>query len=99
MLDLSNNFPNVYPLGPNQPMQTVNDFLSVGSRILLNFLFEKFTKLSEQRFIQQQMTDVLVDVVQILSGQYLIYFNYNGFCDLYDDINKEAFNDSFVVLK
>ena len=52
-------------------MLIVNHFLCLGSRILLNFLFEKFMKLSEERFIQGQMTEVLVDVVKILSGQYL----------------------------
>lgn len=51
-------------------MLIVNHFLCVGSRILLNFLFEKFMKLSEERFIQGQMIEVLVDVVKILSGQY-----------------------------
>ena len=93
-----NNFPDIYPLGANHPMLIVNHFLCVGLRILLNFLFEKFMKLFEQRNIQQQMIDVLIDVVQILCGQNLRYFSYDGFCDLYDDINKEVFNDSFVVL-
>ena len=79
-------------------MRIINHFLCVGSRILLNVLFEKFIELSEQRFIQQQMTGVLVNVVQILCGQYLRYFSYDGFCNLYDDINEEVFNDSFVVL-
>ena len=61
-------FPDIYPLGANHLILIVKEFLSVESRILLNFLFEKFMKLSEQRFIQQQMTDVFVDVVQILCG-------------------------------
>ena len=68
-------FPDIYPLGANHLILIVKEFLSVESRILLNFLFEKFMKLSEQRFIQQQMTDVFVDVVQILCGQYLRYFS------------------------
>ena len=72
LLEFTNNFPDIYPLGTNNPVLIVNRFLSVGSRILLNFLFEKFMKLSEQRFIQQQMTDILVDVVQILCGQYIL---------------------------
>ena len=79
-------------------MLIVNHFLCVGSRILLNILFEKFMKLSEKRFIQQQMADLLVDIVQILCGQYLGHFSYDGFCDLYDNINEEVFNDSFVVI-
>ena len=40
------------------------------------------------------MKDRLVDIVQVLCGQYLRYFSYNGFCDLYNDINAEVFNDS-----
>ena len=72
LLEFTNNIPDIYPLGTNHPVLIVNRFLSVGSRILLNFLFEKFMKLSEQRFIQQQMTDILVDAVQILCGQYIL---------------------------
>ena len=79
-------------------MRIINHFSCVGSRIPLNVLFEKFIELCEQRFIQQQMTGVLVNVVQILCRQYLRYFGYDGFCNLYDDINEEVFNDSFVVL-
>ena len=55
-------------------------------------------KLSEKRFIQQQMVDVLVDIVQILCGQYLRHFSYDGFCDLYKNIDEKVFNDSFVVI-
>ena len=40
------------------------------------------------------MKDGLADVVQGLCGQYLRYFSYNGFCDLYNDNNVEVFNDS-----
>ena len=40
------------------------------------------------------MKDGLADVVQVLCGQYLRYFSYNGFCDLYNDNNVEVFNDS-----
>ena len=40
------------------------------------------------------MKDGLADVVQVLCGQYLRYFSYNGFCDLYNDNNGEVFNDS-----
>ena len=54
-------------------------------------------KLSEERFIQGQITEILVDVVKILSGQYLRYFSYGAFCDLYDNVNDEVFNGSFVV--
>ena len=97
-MGFTNNFPDIYPLGAYHPVLIVNHFLSVGSRILLNFLFEKFMKLSEERFIQEQMTEVLVDVVKILSGQYLRYFSYGSFCDLYDNVNDEVFNGSFVVL-
>ena len=55
-------------------------------------------KLSEQKFIQQQMNNVLVDVVEILRGQCLRYFSFDSFCHLYDNINEEVFNGSFVVL-
>ena len=55
-------------------------------------------KLSEERFIQGQIAEILVDVVKILSGQYLRYFSYGAFCDLYDNVNDEVFNGSFVVL-
>ena len=44
------------------------------------------------------MTDVFVDVVKMLSGQYLRYFSYDALCDLYDNINDEVFNGPFVVL-
>ena len=98
VLDFTNNFPNIYPLGENHPMLIVNHFLCVGSRIFWNVLFKKLIKLSEQKFIQEQMTDVLVDVVKILSGQYLRYFSYDAFCDLYDNIKDEVFNNSFVLL-
>ena len=44
------------------------------------------------------MTNVLVDVVEILRGQCLRYFSFDSFCHLYDNINEEVFNGSFVVL-
>ena len=44
------------------------------------------------------MADLLVDIVQILCGQYLGHFSYDDFCDLYNNINEEVFNDSFVVI-
>ena len=98
LLVFKNNFPDIYPLGANHPMLIVNHFLCVGSRILLNFLFEKFMTLSEKRFIHQLVADVLVGIVQILCGQYRRHFSYDGSCDLYDNINKEVFNVSFVVI-
>ena len=86
-LNFMSNFPDIDPLAANHPLLIVNHFSCVGSRTLLNFLLEKFMKLSEKIFIQKQITDVLVDLIKILAGQYLRYFSYDGFCNVYDNIN------------
>ena len=88
----------------NHPLLLFTSLIEISSRISVNYLYLKITKLSKHILfssyapIDSNYIELIVDVVQIVWTHYFKHFSYKGFIEMFNDIDVNDFDGSFRLI-
>ena len=96
-------FYDITPLGANHPSLFFVNFLTIASRVTVNYLCRNLTKKSHSGFLARPLEEPLHDVyvwlivaiVKALCKQYIKSFSYQCFWNIFDLVITNEVNDLF----
>ena len=82
------------------------NFLTVASRVTINYLYRNLTKKWHSGFLARPLEEPLHDVyiclivafVKVLCKLYIKHFSYEGFLNIFDKLSSNEVSDSFTVI-
>ena len=104
--DEQQNFYDINPLVANHPALVFLNFLTVASRVTVNYLYRNLTKKWHSGFLARPLEEplsnvyvcLIVAIVKVLCKQYIKHFCYQGFLNIFDKLSPNEVNDSFKVI-
>ena len=91
-------------LPANHPLLLFTSLIEMSSRICVNYLYSKITKLSRHISLpiyaptDSNYIKLIVVIVQIGQRYYFKHFSYEGFIEMFNDVDIEDFNGSFRLI-
>ena len=105
------NFPDINLLGANHQMLIFTHFLTIVSRISVNYLYKHLTQKWHKPHVGQVHRELhvgrpldcvyvglIVWIIKVLCRQYFKLFYYKGFINVFDNLLADEINDSFTVI-
>ena len=104
--DERQNFYDINPLVANHPALIFLNFLTVASRVTVNYLYRNLTMKWHSGFLERPLEEPLsnvyvclfVAIVKVLCKQYIKHSCYQGFLNIFDMLSPNEVNDSFKVI-
>ena len=104
--DEQQNFYDINPLGSNHPFLVFVNFLTVASRVTVNYLYRNLTKKWHSGFLARPLEEplsnvyvcLIVAIVKALCKQYIKHFSYQDFLNIFGKLLPNEVNDSFKII-
>ena len=104
--DEQQNFYDINLLGANHQSLAFANFLTVASRVTVNYLCRNLTKKWHSGFLARPLEEplhdvyvcLIVSIVKALCKQYIKHFSCNGFLIIFNNLSTNEVNDLFKVI-